>query len=101
MLKCFVHAFAGFKEPLKACCGYGGKYNYGDNFTCFGIQTKTTVNGKPVLLKSCKKPRERISWDGIHYSEAADKIVFDRISSGAFSDPPNTPPSMACHKFLS
>ncbi|XP_074369451.1 esterase-like isoform X1 [Apium graveolens] len=91
----------GFKEPLKACCGYGGKYNYGDNFTCFGVQTRTIVNGKTILLESCKNPRERISWDGIHYSEAADKIVFDRISTGAFSDPPNTPPSMACHKFSS
>ncbi|WOH00521.1 hypothetical protein DCAR_0519886 [Daucus carota subsp. sativus] len=88
----------GFKEPLKACCGYGGKYNYGDNFTCFGIETSKTINGKKIALKSCENPRERISWDGIHYSEAADKIVFDRISTGAFSDPPNTPPSMACHQ---
>ncbi|KAK1386878.1 hypothetical protein POM88_015056 [Heracleum sosnowskyi] len=56
----------GFKEPLKACCGYGGKYNYGDNLTCSGIQTRTT-----------------------------------NIYRGAFSDPRNTPPSMACHKFSS
>ncbi|KAJ4973114.1 hypothetical protein NE237_006288 [Protea cynaroides] len=85
----------GFKRPLVACCGYGGKYNY--NIRC-GM--KIIKDGKQVLVgKSCKDPSVRIIWDGIHFTEAANKWVYDRIVDGSYSDPP-IPLKMACHRFV-
>jgi len=56
------------------------------------------VNGTEVLLgKSCENPSKRIIWDGVHYTEAANKWVFDLISGGEFSDPPNSL-NMACRR---
>ena len=48
---------------------------------------------------SCDDPSVRVVWDGIHYTEAANKFVFERISTGAFSDPP-VPLKLACHRTL-
>ena len=80
-----------------ACCGHGGKYNYNMHVGCGG---KIKVNGTEVLLgKSCEKPLSRINWDGVHYTEAGNKYVFDQISNGEFSDP-RIPLRMACHKLV-
>ncbi|XP_077229110.1 GDSL-like Lipase/Acylhydrolase superfamily protein [Tasmannia lanceolata] len=85
----------GFLHPLRACCGHGGKYNYNRHLGCGG---KIHVNGTDVLVgKSCKDLSVRINWDGVHYTQAANKWVFDQIVDGAFSDPP-IPLRMACHK---
>lgn len=85
----------GFKHPLKVCCGHGGKYNYNKNVGCGG---KIKVKGKEVLVgKSCKNPSVMINWDGVHYTEAANKWIFDGILDGSFSDPP-IPLRMACHR---
>ncbi|XAR64484.1 Alpha-L-fucosidase [Bertholletia excelsa] len=85
----------GFVHPLMACCGHGGKYNYNKNVGCGG---KIKVNGTEVLLgKSCKNPAVMINWDGVHYTQAANKWVFERIVDGSFSDPP-IPLGMACHR---
>ncbi|KAJ9708778.1 hypothetical protein PVL29_000678 [Vitis rotundifolia] len=82
----------GFVEPLKACCGPGGKYNYNVKVGC---GWKGVVDGREVEGTSCKDPTVKINWDGIHYTEAANKWVFDQIVGGAFSDPP-VPLAMAC-----
>ncbi|XP_059433933.1 esterase-like [Corylus avellana] len=84
----------GFELPLVACCGYGGKYNYSSSVGCGGT---ITVNGSQIFVGSCERPSVRVNWDGIHYTEAANKFVFDKISTGAFSDPP-IPLKMACHR---
>ncbi|KAG9150602.1 hypothetical protein Leryth_008068 [Lithospermum erythrorhizon] len=85
----------GFVHPLQSCCGHGGKYNYNLHIGC---GSKRTVNGTEVLVgKACKDPSVTIIWDGIHYTQAANKWVFDQIVDGAFSDPP-IPLNMACHK---
>ena len=76
-----------------ACCGYGGKYNHG-NIMC---GRRGIVNGTEIFVGSCENPSTRISWDGIHYTDAANKVVFDQISSGAFSDPP-IPLNEACYR---
>ncbi|KAK4274016.1 hypothetical protein QN277_017308 [Acacia crassicarpa] len=73
-----------FEKPLVACCGYGGDYNFG-SVPCGGTVTE---NGTDIFVGSCEKPSTRVNWDGIHYTEAANKVIFDQISSGAFSDPP-------------
>ncbi|XP_062097296.1 esterase-like isoform X1 [Humulus lupulus] len=82
----------GFEQPLVACCGYGGKYNY--SVGCGG--TTTTVNGTQITVGSCRRPFVKVNWDGIHYTEAANKHVFDKISTGAFSHPPR-PLKRACY----
>ncbi|GJU61193.1 GDSL esterase/lipase-like protein [Tanacetum coccineum] len=86
----------GFGDPFLVCCGHGGRYNF-DNAKRCGSTEK--VNGKKILIaNSCEDPSSRIIWDGIHYTEAANKWIYDQIVDGAFSDPP-VPLKMACHKF--
>ncbi|PRQ26545.1 putative alpha-L-fucosidase [Rosa chinensis] len=86
----------GFELPLVACCGYGGKYNYNGTAECGAI---ITVNGSQIFVGSCKNPSTRVVWDGIHYTEAAAKFIFDKISTGAYSDPP-LPLKQACQRSL-
>ncbi|KAA8546407.1 hypothetical protein F0562_002854 [Nyssa sinensis] len=83
----------GFELPLVACCGFGGPYNYGGG----SCGSNVTVNGSEIFVGSCKQPSKRVVWNGIHYTEAANKFVYNKIATGAFSDPP-IPLKMACHK---
>ncbi|KAK6137662.1 hypothetical protein DH2020_028588 [Rehmannia glutinosa] len=72
--------FYGFKNPLMTCCGHGGApYNFDPDFdkTCLG--TGYTV---------CEKGTRYISWDGTHYTEAANAIVASKILSTHYSSPP-------------
>ncbi|KAM3762618.1 hypothetical protein ACB098_01G361000 [Castanea mollissima] len=66
----------GFELPLIACCGYGGIYNYSSSIGCGAT---ITVNGSQIFVGSCERPSVRVNWDGIHYTEAANKFVFDKI----------------------
>lgn len=77
----------GFMSPLEFCCGsyYGYHINCGK---------KAIVNGT-VYGNPCKNPSQHVSWDGIHYSEAANQWVSKRILYGSFSDPP-IPIGQAC-----
>ncbi|XP_066395106.1 GDSL esterase/lipase ACHE-like [Miscanthus floridulus] len=85
----------GFDDPLLTCCGHGGgRYNLDLNIGCGG---KKQVNGTSVVVgKSCEDPSKRVSWDGVHFTEAANKFVFDQIVAGALSDPP-VALRQACH----
>lgn len=85
----------GFDDPLLTCCGYGGgRYNLDLSVGCGG---KKQVNGTSVVVgKSCENPSKRVSWDGVHFTEAANKFVFDQIVAGALSDPP-VALRQACH----
>ena len=76
-----------------ACCGYGGNYNYSEAAPC---GETLSVNGTNITVGSCKDPSVRVNWDGIHLTEAANKFVFDRVSTGGFSDPP-IPLKSACN----
>ncbi|ERN13847.1 GDSL esterase/lipase At3g26430 [Amborella trichopoda] len=84
----------GFGNPLRACCGHGGKYNYNRYFGCGSAIYKD--GQKVVIGKSCNNPSKAIIWDGVHYTQAANQWVFNKIVDGTFSDPP-TPLSQACH----
>ena len=75
-----------------ACCGYGGKYNIR-----VGCGETININGTKIVAGSCKNPSTRIIWDGAHFTEVANKIVFDQISTGAFNDPPISL-DMACYR---
>ncbi|KAG2646498.1 GDSL esterase/lipase ACHE-like [Panicum virgatum] len=82
----------GFDDPLLTCCGHGGRYNFDLNIGCGG---KKQVNGTWMMGNSCEDPSKRVSWDGVHFTEAANKFVFDQIVAGALSDPP-VPLKRAC-----
>ncbi|GAB2280529.1 hypothetical protein Dimus_015155 [Dionaea muscipula] len=80
----------GFKHPLRACCGHGGgRYNFNRSVGC----------GSPLASKACKDPSAAVNWDGVHYTEAGNRWVFDHIVDGSYSDPP-IPLNMACHRFI-
>lgn len=87
---------AGFGNPLLVCCGNGGgEYNF-DRTIGISCGRRIEVNGTSVLVgKSCNDPSKSVSWDGVHFTEAANKFVFNQIVNGALSDPP-VPLSQAC-----
>ncbi|XP_066383420.1 GDSL esterase/lipase At1g09390-like [Miscanthus floridulus] len=65
------HTAHGFSDPLTACCGSGNApYNYEAGKAC----------GSPKV-KACADGDRRISWDGLHYTEAANRIVADKVLS--------------------
>ncbi|KAL8191565.1 hypothetical protein R6Q57_028296 [Mikania cordata] len=67
----------GFRSPLMACCGFGGPpYNYNINVTCGhdGAQ-------------ACDQGSLFISWDGIHFTEAANSIMASKLLSQQYSTP--------------
>ncbi|CAN0842765.1 GDSL esterase/lipase At3g26430 [Linum grandiflorum] len=84
----------GFKEGITACCGYGGKYNYSKQIGCGGKMKN--AEGVTVEAKSCEDPSVYVNWDGVHFTEAANKWIFEQIVDGKFSDPP-LPLNMACY----
>ncbi|PKA62291.1 GDSL esterase/lipase [Apostasia shenzhenica] len=76
----------GFEHPITACCGYGGPpLNYDSRIRCG--QTKT-LDGSSVTAKGCSDATDYVSWDGIHYTDAANQHVSSQILTGKFSDPP-------------
>ncbi|KAK3223464.1 hypothetical protein Dsin_010489 [Dipteronia sinensis] len=85
----------GFKQSLRTCCGHGGKYNYNIHMGCGGYKI---VHGKEISVrKICEHPSEYVIWDGAHFTQAANKFIYDQIVGGTFSDPP-LPLKMACHR---
>ncbi|KAK3016074.1 hypothetical protein RJ639_005669 [Escallonia herrerae] len=54
----------GFDVTQRSCCGTGGKYNFNLINMCGGPNV-------PV----CQDPSRHLSWDGIHLTEAAYKVM--------------------------
>ncbi|KAG5541622.1 hypothetical protein RHGRI_021451 [Rhododendron griersonianum] len=54
----------------KACCGTGGDYN-------FNLTDMCGAPGVPV----CRNPNEHISWDGVHLTQEAYKIMSEWLLS--------------------
>ncbi|MFQ6629728.1 hypothetical protein Gotur_007473 [Gossypium turneri] len=75
----------GFVDPFVNCCG--------DHHVECG--KTAVVNGTEIFGASCSDPSKHISWDGIHYTEAANYWVVNRILDGSLSDPP-LPITEAC-----
>uniref|UniRef100_A0A0E0DMD9 GDSL esterase/lipase n=1 Tax=Oryza meridionalis TaxID=40149 RepID=A0A0E0DMD9_9ORYZ len=71
------HTKHGIEKPLMTCCGHGGPpYNYDPKKSC-------TANDKDL----CKLGEKFISWDGVHFTDAANEIVASKVISGEFSIP--------------
>ncbi|KGN59717.1 GDSL esterase/lipase At5g14450 [Cucumis sativus] len=71
----------GFMEKGAICCGY----HEGLNHVWCG--NRKTINGSEVYAGSCEDPSKFISWDGVHYTEAANQWIANQIVKGSFSDP--------------
>ncbi|XP_051125539.1 GDSL esterase/lipase At1g28570-like [Andrographis paniculata] len=64
-------------QILRSCCGIGGRYNYNESARC----------GTPEAT-CCDVPSEYISWDGIHFTEAANRLISKALLQGRYTDPP-------------
>lgn len=66
----------GFRHsPLDACCGGGGgAYNYDDAAFCGAARAA-----------ACADPSEYVSWDGVHYTDAANRLIACSVLDGSHS----------------
>ncbi|XP_060958100.1 GDSL esterase/lipase At5g14450 isoform X2 [Cannabis sativa] len=80
----------GFLDKASICCGY---HKDNDHVWC---GNKGKFNGSEVYADSCEDPSLYISWDGVHYTEAANNWLANHILNGSFSDP-NIPITHACY----
>ncbi|XP_058742582.1 GDSL esterase/lipase At4g01130-like [Vicia villosa] len=87
LLELFQHPSShGLEYGTKACCGYGvGEYNFDPKVYC-GYNNK--IDGKKVTAKACDDPNKYVSWDGIHTTEVANKLIAYAVLNGSYSDPP-------------
>lgn len=60
-----------------ACCGSGGRYNVNASAMC-GTET----------ARACSDPSRYVSWDGIHFTEAAYRTIAAGLLNGSFTVPP-------------
>ncbi|XP_048139666.1 GDSL esterase/lipase At5g14450-like [Rhodamnia argentea] len=77
-----------FVDPLNYCCG-----TFVPAFVMCGLSTQ--VNGATIHGDACGDPQDRISWDGIHFTDAANSWIASRILDGSMTNPP-APISVAC-----
>ncbi|CAI9763830.1 unnamed protein product [Fraxinus pennsylvanica] len=76
----------GMQHGLTACCGQGGgDYNFNPQVFC---GSSKVINGQTVTATACSDPQNYVSWDGIHLTEAANKLMTYAILSGSYNDPP-------------
>ncbi|KAI7742284.1 hypothetical protein M8C21_002472, partial [Ambrosia artemisiifolia] len=87
LLELFRHPTShGLKYGTIACCGNGGgRYNFNPQVFCGNTKF---INGQNLTASACDDPENYVSWDGVHTTEAANKIIVDAIFSGDFTDPP-------------
>ncbi|KAF3792801.1 Deoxyhypusine hydroxylase [Nymphaea thermarum] len=63
----------GLKYGTRACCGHGSDpYNFDPRVFCGNTKV---INGSTVTASACSDPQNYASWDGIHFSEAANKAI--------------------------
>ncbi|KAG6521555.1 GDSL esterase/lipase At1g28600-like [Zingiber officinale] len=70
----------GFRDgALRTCCGAPGSGRYN-----FNMRAKCDQNGSSV----CPDPTTHVSWDGIHMTETAHRIIAAGWLHGPYLDPP-------------
>lgn len=87
LLDLFQHPTSyGLKYGTRACCGQGGgPYNFNPQVFCGNTKL---INGSTLTATACEDPSKYVSWDGIHATEAANRIVTLAILNGSSFDPP-------------
>lgn len=76
----------GMKYGIRACCGQGGgPYNFNHQVYCGNTKV---INGSILTTTVCEDPSNYVSWDGIHPSDAANKLITLAILNGSIFDPP-------------
>lgn len=69
---------AGFaKGALAACCPTCGPYK---------VDPAPWQSG-PNATKVCSDPSEYVSWDGVHFTEAAYKFIAKALVRGSYTTP--------------
>ncbi|XP_062205830.1 GDSL esterase/lipase At1g28590-like [Phragmites australis] len=64
----------GFRDrPLAACCGGIGAYNFDMAAFCGAAGTA-----------ACADPSEYVSWDGVHFTEAANRRIACAVLEGSY-----------------
>ncbi|GKB63192.1 GDSL esterase/lipase-like protein [Tanacetum coccineum] len=61
---------------LKACCGGEGPYNYNLSVACADPSST-----------SCDEPDTYFNWDGLHLTEAANRVIFKSLFEGSYTTP--------------
>lgn len=89
---CSDFFLSGFVDARKYCCGYNKN---GIAVGCGG--TLNLGNGTQIYGTSCEDLSSYVSWDGLHYTEAANRWLANLLMNGSFSDPP-VPINRACHR---
>lgn len=82
--------FSGLVYGTKACCGYGGgAYNFDQHVFC---GYSNWIDGKEITANACTDPQNYVSWDGIHTTEAANKLLVQALlqnpNASSYFDPP-------------
>ncbi|KAK3024238.1 hypothetical protein RJ639_043614 [Escallonia herrerae] len=87
LLELFQHPTShGLQFGTRACCGSGGgTYNFDPQAFCGNSKQ---INGQTITATACNDPHNYVSWDGIHTTEAANKLITAAILNGSYSDPP-------------
>ncbi|KAL8043783.1 hypothetical protein ABFX02_08G007400 [Erythranthe guttata] len=81
----------GFGDSMRICCGY---HKRNVHVWCGQRQM---INGSMVFGGARGSHARCVSWDGVHYSQAANNWVANHVLYGSYSDPP-MPLSRACLK---
>nr|BAX24825.1 putative esterase [Oryza glumipatula] len=68
----------GFRSGMTACCGAGGgEYNY-------EFEARCGMKG----AAACRDPSRHVCWDGVHTTEAANRLVAGGWLRGPYCHPP-------------
>lgn len=79
----------GFDHSIMVCCGTGGPpLNYDDKVNC---GSTAMSNGTIRTAKACNDSSKYVNWDGIHYTEAANRFVATHILTGNYSETISSP----------
>ncbi|KAL0817777.1 hypothetical protein Bca101_074221 [Brassica carinata] len=79
------HSKYGFNHSIMVCCGTGGPpLNYNDQVNCGS--TGKSSDGTIITARACNDSSKYVNWDGIHYTEAANRFVALHILSGRYSE---------------
>ncbi|GAU39531.1 hypothetical protein TSUD_223010 [Trifolium subterraneum] len=78
----FIGFTADKNEILKACCASNAPYN---------VDVKKPCGTAGTMV--CSDPSKQINWDGVHFTEAAYRMIAKGLVEGPFANPSlETPP---------